>query len=232
MPLPIKPPKLFSMGLGDPQGDYTLRVLRVPRLDWARRALSSQLNALCFASRWEVDPLSDITPTQIGSYFAQNLLEFWEGSAMLGTLCWYFTDTAPIGVLPLDGSVIPRAAYPRLWERIDPALKDADNIYLPDMTGRGVVQGATVGQEQGADNVTLTVDQLPSHTHSTVPHFHSFIGTAFAVGEVGVGVPVPSAVAVPSATEPATVAVNPTGSGQQIDIRPKAITAKAGIWAI
>lgn len=95
--------------------------------------------------------------------------------------------TAKPGTLLLNGQTVNRADYPALWQWVqDQSLVGAGKPFgtgdgsttfvLPNYAGkiaRGVGSGETVGQLTGADSVTLTTAQLPSHNHNVSVADHS-----------------------------------------------------------
>ena len=96
-----------------------------------------------------------------------------------GTVEGMLLAAAPAGTLLLDGTTKTRAAYPALWSWIvENGLNggapfgngDGSTTFtLPDWRGRvprGVASGGTPGQLVGADSITLSTAQLPSHSHS------------------------------------------------------------------
>ncbi len=81
----------------------------------------------------------------------------------------------PAGWLLCDGRSVTRAMYPALFDAIGTAHGgDGTNFNLPDLRGRTVVgagQGTgltmrTLGQNFGAETQTLTVAQMPAHSHN------------------------------------------------------------------
>lgn len=92
---------------------------------------------------------------------------------IVGSLLGSLPDT-----LPLDGRTVSRVTYAVLWKWVSDhgfvaagvfGNGDASTTFvLPDFRGRvvrGTAAGETVGQLTGADSITLTTAQLPSHTH-------------------------------------------------------------------
>lgn len=89
------------------------------------------------------------------------------------------TANIPAGWLVCDGSAVSRTTYARLFAAIG-TLHGSGNgtttFNLPDRRGRvGVGQAtsgqfSTIGAKPGAEEVTLTVDQMPAHTHKSVSH--------------------------------------------------------------
>jgi microcystin-dependent protein len=121
-------------------------------------------------------------------------------NADIGTIRIWPSDTLPTGWLFCTGASVLRATYPGLFAIIGTTYGTADGTHfnLPDLRGRtpfgsddmdssaagritnagsGIV-GTTLGASGGAESVTLSTTQIPSHTHpgatsSTTPHLHS-----------------------------------------------------------
>lgn len=92
-----------------------------------------------------------------------------------------FSATIPAGWLLMDGRSLVKATYPDLAAALGAAYSiDATNFALPDMRGRvsagldnmggtdaGRVGAANaMGTADGAEQVTLSAAQMPSHTHA------------------------------------------------------------------
>jgi microcystin-dependent protein len=87
-------------------------------------------------------------------------------------------DVIPAGWLPCDGRTVRLSEYQGLSTIIGTLYggDGATTIGLPDLNGRapmGEGQGpgltnAPLGQKSGHSQVTLTPDQMPSHTHDAV----------------------------------------------------------------
>lgn len=82
--------------------------------------------------------------------------------------------TAETGWAKIDGSTITDAQslYPDLWAVAPAAWKSGSNIVLPQWCGgsegavlRGAATDMTLGATTGANTLTLTTAQLPSHSH-------------------------------------------------------------------
>lgn len=87
-------------------------------------------------------------------------------------------SVAPQGYLLCDGSAVSRATYSALYTAIGDTYGAGDGsttFNLPDLSGRvviGVSGSHALGSTGGSETVTLTVDQLPAHTHVIPQHGH------------------------------------------------------------
>lgn len=100
--------------------------------------------------------------------------------------------TIPYGCLLCDGATYEKADYPDLYAALAPAfIVDSETFVVPDLRDR-FVYGAggdrAIGDVGGEAGHTLTVGELPSHSH-TIPA----TATTLAVepGEVTVLTPIP-----------------------------------------
>lgn len=86
--------------------------------------------------------------------------------------------TAPHGCLFCDGSAVSRTTYAALFDVIGTTYGAGDGsttFNIPDLSGRvviGVSNSHALGTTGGSENVTLTADQLPAHTHVVPQHGH------------------------------------------------------------
>lgn len=92
----------------------------------------------------------------------------------VGSLIEGFWTTAPAGYLLADGSAVSRSTYANLFSVIGTTYGAGDGsttFNLPDTRGRVTVDQSSdpefdvLGEKQGAKTHTLTVAQIPSHTH-------------------------------------------------------------------
>lgn len=123
----------------------------------------------------------------------------------VGTIMIYSGTTVPTGYMIADGSSLSRTDYPELYKVLGTTYGSADSTHfnLPNLSGRTVVglstsdnDFKTLGQTGGEKNVTLTVSQLPSHTHTFTgsasqtgdesnTHYHTFTGTTDSSSVIG-----------------------------------------------
>ena len=95
-------------------------------------------------------------------------------SSPIGAMQAYGGDTAPEGWLICDGSLVSRTTYSELFAVIGETYGAGDGsttFGLPNLNGR-VIIGMDVnndyglGDEGGEETHTLTIDEIPSHSHS------------------------------------------------------------------
>lgn len=112
---------------------------------------------------------------------------------IMGSICGWVISTVWSGGQPgfllCDGSVYNRADYPRLYDASAAVFRvSPDTFRVPDLRHK-FVRGAwnDAGLVGGEDTVTLTVDQIPQHSHTyTAP-------ALLDLDLEGAGVPTPAA---------------------------------------
>jgi microcystin-dependent protein len=93
----------------------------------------------------------------------------------IGDIEVFAFNFAPVGWLACDGSLQPISQYTSLFNLIGTTYGgDGQTTFaLPDLRGRAAIHNGTgpglsnylIGQSSGVESVTLTVNQLPAHTH-------------------------------------------------------------------
>lgn len=105
---------------------------------------------------------------------------------MLGDVKWVARSPASFELL-CDGAVYDRVDYPNLYAVLDAAyIVDADTFRVPDLIDRFPLGSDTTGAEGGTDEITITVAQLPAHTHQYDKITATFIDAGIAPGVIGI----------------------------------------------
>jgi len=151
----------------------------------------------------------------------------------VGEIRMFAGTFAPVGWLFCAGQTLPISEYDTLFTLIGTTYggDGQETFQLPDLRGRvPVSQGSgpgltprTIGERGGVENVTLTVQQIPSHSHQPVAAvaaattgspagavWAASAGAAFATGQ---------ALATPMAAD----VVRPAGGSQPHENRSPAL---------
>jgi microcystin-dependent protein len=100
-------------------------------------------------------------------------------------------ESAPTGWLLCQGQALPTATYPNLFTTIGYTYGGSGSTFnLPDLRQRvpvGVGTGFARGQTGGSQTHTLTVNEMPSHSHTTTPHNHSVTDPSHSHGTYAEG---------------------------------------------
>ena len=100
-------------------------------------------------------------------------------STPIGAVMMWPTNTAPNKYLICDGSAVSRTTYAKLFSIIGTTFGTGDGsttFNLPNMKDKfvmGTSSNAALASTGGAATVTLTVAQMPSHTHTQNSHNHT-----------------------------------------------------------
>ena len=150
-------------------------------------------------------------------------------------------DNIPTGWLLCDGTAISRTTYKDLFDVVGTQFGVGDGsttFNLPDLQAkfpRGAPASTSSGGTGGVDSVTLTENEMPSHSHSQSPHSHDvqqvqYSATSGAGGHYQINTTfIPNYSASPSYTSPgganldalSTTATNQsTGGGAAHENRP------------
>jgi microcystin-dependent protein len=140
----------------------------------------------------------------------------------IGEIRMFGGNFAPVGWMFCDGQLVPISENDALFTVIGTTYggDGQETFGLPDLRGRVPLHqggGFVIGQNGGVENVTLTVQQLPSHTHT--PQASGNAGTSNTPG--------PGLVLAsegPSGTTSPMAYLPPGGSPQQT-MNPAAIGA-------
>lgn len=137
-------------------------------------------------------------------------VESWYGDMLIGSVAPWIVDP-PSGWLILDGSTYANADYPELSDLLPAHLISGANFTLPDVENAfpfGVVDEDDGAAVAGSNVLNLTVGQLPAHTHTYTPPTLTITAETpvVPIPTAGIGAPIPT---------------GSTGSGDDVDVRPK-----------
>lgn len=149
---------------------------------------------------------------------------------------------APEGFALCDGSLLPISQYPALYSLIGAAYggDGVQTFAIPDLRGRGPISVGTgpglqpvhIGQKGGSETVTLTTNQLPSHTHTATvqPGAHAqqncYAGIGSLTSPAGA---IPSDVREPVSGEAMQAFAVPAAANQTM--APLPLTLQIGVGA-
>ncbi len=195
----------------------------------AIRCMSQQQNAQGFPQI--TAPIADKDTGIIQQPWYQLFRTLWnrsgagQGGASVPTGMALFSPsgTVPTGWLALDGSLISQADDPNLFK--------INGSVLPDMRGRmalGADMTHTIGSTGGVENLVLTVNQLPPHSHDVVDPGHHHASVALASTNTAGGAS-GSVSAGNTADAQTGITLNETGAGQPIVTISPYYT---GIWIV
>lgn len=97
----------------------------------------------------------------------------------VGTIIAFAGNSIPKGWLLCDGSLKSKKTFANLYGVIGKTYGESGKTFrVPDLRGRvgvGDAQGSnlsqrSIGQAGGAETVTLTIQQMPAHSHEIVAH--------------------------------------------------------------
>lgn len=176
---------------------------------------------LTFPYMWE--KFGALTPAESAAVFQDMFDRFCLGDGscrVIGEIIAYAGAVSPnANWLPCDGRPLAIATYPDLYAVLGDTYGTPvrGNFFLPDLRGRAGVQAdATnhvLGSKYGSADTTLTVENLPEHSHPDSGHQHTTGNSIAAVALTPGELPVLSPNPVPALTGSASANNAPAGSG-------------------
>lgn len=179
----------------------TCRVLFIPDdRDWIAQVYGA-IEELTFAYSWT--EYGSITPEQAAAVMGEmfdKLLTNQRGCRMVGEIVLWSGIDAPDdpNLLLCNGASLATSDYSDLFNVIGTAYGTTGAGYfnLPDLRGRvaiGESGSHALASTGGAETVSLTTAEMPSHTHTDTGHVHALAGEvpglALSPGELPVDVP-------------------------------------------
>jgi len=128
--------------------------------------------------RWHNDnvPLTDTEWDNVDTLVSLTLDELMSNLVGLCVPAIFATASA-FKFLPLDGGIYEKNDYPLLYDALDSQyVISGSQFTVPDFRNRvpvGAGGNYALGDTFGVDAVTLTIDEIPAHTHTeTYPSFN------------------------------------------------------------
>ena len=133
----------------------------------------------------------------------------------VGEIRMFAGNFAPAGWMFCEGQLLPISENETLFQLIGTTYGgDGESTFaLPDLRGRIPIHqgnGFILAETGGAEEITLTVNQIPAHTHPALCSINTSTGTA-TVGTV-LSAP-PDVNTLPYGTDAPTGAMNPQSVG-------------------
>lgn len=191
--------------------------IRALSLDSALFAhVGDAITALTEESQWEQvgDTVADVVAA------CKDSVENWYSDMLIGSI-QTFLIVPPSGWLLLDGTTYDKTDYPELWGVLPSQLTTPSQFTLPDFTSAflaGTDTESEIGDTDGSNTTSLTVAQLPAHSHLYTP----------PVLTINAETPV---VPIPTAGIGTGIQTGQTGSGDDIDNRPAHVLAMFAVFA-
>lgn len=207
------------------------RVLSIPDdLLWVAAVTGALVE---MTKRWNWEAFGEVAPEEAAET-AKIMLEEYLMSDFktVGILQPIIAQQPPEGALWANGDIHQRADWPDLYDVLAnqlPTLIISETAFnVPDLRGLFLLPGDDYAVAGNA-SVTLTIDNLPSHSHTTVPHSHSVM-SVIPFPDLAGELPTGGLAQSIASTSAETVVVNATGGGQSFSILPPHLVTRWIIW--
>lgn len=151
---------------------------------------------------------------------ALSAVDSWYSKMNIGQIA-FFLGSLPPGWLPLDGSTYDQDDFPELAQQLDSQYLSGSQFTLPSIQGSFLLAASNdfaLGDTGGAVTHTLTVEEIPSHTHTYTPPVEN------------VDLEAPGAPDILAAGLGAPTTTGSTGSGEPHQNMPPYYTVTLGIF--
>ena len=188
--------------------------------------IKSALFAIGYRYSWQNSNGEPLTDEQFNvlEHRIASIYDKIYGGFMIGTIQAIATQDLPVNMLLCDGGSYARVDYPVLYERLDASyITDANNFVVPDLRGRFIIGASLdypVATTGGSDEITLSIDNMPSHTHTNSPHSHSEITSVPTIINGGIEAPANSSTPSSGLTGASSIVIDNAGGGLPFDNLP------------
>lgn len=190
---------------------YSYWVFRVPDVPEVRTVIRGELLKLSYPFMWNDDGRA-MTAREAGWEIKEMLNGMSNLKWILGMPIPLWTAPVPSNIILANGQTVLRSDYPDLWEIVPVSMKTPTDITVPDLRDRFIMGDGSnlVNSIGGQDRVTLTLSQIP-------PHTHGYNYPSPNIETIGAGAPIPNAVGNPPFVQGTTSA---GGGGSHDNIPP------------